>query len=137
MSERCHICGATMADHRCPACGNNTCSSCADENGLCRKCKSAGRETSFRIGIAPLRAMANMPMFIASIAIIIIGMVVIFSASPAPADQEPGGFIYIFPFPFVFAWGSPDMVIAVLLIIAAVAIPIALLILVFRKMSRV
>ncbi|MFQ5920943.1 MAG: hypothetical protein ACE5JV_02880, partial [Nitrososphaerales archaeon] len=122
MSERCHICNASMAEHRCYRCGGRVCSSCIDENGLlCKRCKLVREEDEevkgVRIGYAPLRRMVNIPLFVAGIAAIIIGMIVIgasISVSPpvtAPEqmpEREPGGSIYIFPFPFVIAWGSPD-----------------------------
>lgn len=144
MSERCNICNARMADHSCYRCGNSVCSSCIDENGLlCRNCKFAKEDEmeGIKIGYAPLKKMVNMPLFIAGIAIIIIGMIVIMSASfvsteQIPQQQQPGGFIYIFPFPFVFAWGSPDVITMLPLIVAMLALPIIMTLIMFRKFTR-
>ena len=143
MSERCSVCNARMADHSCYRCGKSVCSSCIDENGLlCRNCKFANEDEmeGIKIGYAPLKKMVNMPLFIAGIAVIIIGMIVIMSTSfvstePMP-QQKPGGFIYIFPFPFVFAWGSADMITVLPLIIAMLALPIIMILFMFRKFTR-
>jgi len=92
------------------------------------------------IGYAPLKKMVNLPLFIAGIVVIIIGMIVIMSASFAPTEsmpqQQPGGFIYIFPFPFVFSWGSPDAITILPLIIGMLALPVIMILLMFRKFTR-
>jgi len=143
MSERCNVCNARMADHSCYRCGNNVCSSCIDENGLlCRNCKVAKEDETegIKIGYAPLKRMVNMPLFIVGIAVIVIGMIVIMSASFVSTEQmsqqQPGGLIYIFPFPFVFAWGSPDAIKVLPLIIAMLALPTIMILLMFRKFTR-
>jgi uncharacterized membrane protein len=129
-----------MPAHYCCSCGSKVCSSCIDEDGVvCRRCRAAREEhTGFGIGYAPLRRMVNVPLFVAAIAAIVIGIVMISWASSVPAAQPgSGGVIYIFPFPFAFAWGSPDMAVAIPLIIAAVVLPITIMILVFRRMARI
>ncbi len=145
MSERCHICNARMADHYCYRCGKNVCSSCIDENGLlCRNCRLEKKDEveGMRMGYASLKKMVNIPLFAAGIAVIIIGMILIMSASSFVSSQElqqqqqPRGFIYIFPFPFVFAWGSPDAIILLPLIVAMLALPIIMILLMFRKFTR-
>lgn len=93
------------------------------------------------MGYASLKKMVNIPLFAAGIAVIIIGMILIMSASSfLPSQQlqqqQPRGFIYIFPFPFVFAWGSPDTVTLLPFIIAMVALPIIMILLMFRKFTR-
>ena len=142
MSERCNVCNARMADHSCYRCGNSVCSSCIDENGLlCRNCrfKSEDEIEGIKIGYAPLKKLVNMPMFIAGIAAIVTGMIVIAAASIVPSQQmpqQPGGFIYIFPFPFVFSSGSPDLLTILPLILAMVALPIIMVFVMFRKFTR-
>lgn len=130
-----------MADHYCYRCGNSVCSSCIDENGLlCRNCRFAKEDVeSIRIGYAPLKRMVNLPLFAAGIVVMIIGMIVIMSASSVstqPVPQQPRGFIYVFPFPFVFTWGSPDAITVLPLIIAMLALPIIMILLMFRKFTR-
>jgi len=142
MNDRCTVCNARMADHTCHRCGNSVCSSCIDENGLlCRNCKFANEDKieGMKIGYAPLKKMVNMQLFIAGIAVIIIGMILMMStpfASDSTPQQQPGGFIYIFPFPFVFAWGSADMITLLPLIIAMLVLPIIMILLMFRKFTR-
>ena len=142
MSEKCDICNARMADHSCYRCGNNVCSSCIDQNGLlCRNCMFAkGEVEGIKIGYAPLKQMVNIPLFIAGIAIIVIGMILIMSTSFVSTEQmpqqQPRGIIYIFPFPFVFAWSSADTITILPLIIAMLALPIIMILLMFRKFAR-
>ncbi len=140
MNERCNICSARNADHSCYRCGNSVCSSCIDENGLlCRNCKFKDDDIEgIRIGYAPLKKMVNMPLFMAGIAVIIVGIVVITSsfATSQQTPQQPGGFIYIFPFPFVFASGSPDLMTILPLVIGMVLVPIIMILLMFRKFTR-
>jgi uncharacterized membrane protein len=143
MSERCHVCNARTAEHSCYRCGNSVCSSCIDENGLlCRNCRFTNEDEmeGIKIGYAPLKKMANMPLLIAGIAVIITGMIVMMSASfvssASSPQQQPGGFIYIFPFPFVFGWGSPDMITVLPLIVAMLALPVIMILLMFRKFTR-
>jgi len=144
MSESCHICNVGIADHYCYRCGSKVCSSCIDENGLlCRNCRLEKEDEieGVRIGYAPLKKMVNLPLFTAGIAVIIIGVIVIMSASSFVSSQQlqqhqPRGFIYIFPFPFVFAWGSPYTITILPLIIAMVALPIIMIFLMFRKFIR-
>lgn len=142
MNERCNICNARMPEHTCYRCDKSVCSSCIDENGLlCRNCKFAKEDAEgVMIGYAPLKKMVNLPLFVAGIAVIIIGMVVIMSASFVSTEsmpqQQPGRFIYIFPFPFVFAWGTPDAITVLPLLIGILALPIIMILLMFRKFTR-
>lgn len=139
MSERCNVCNARMADHSCYRCGNSVCSSCIDENGLlCRNCKFKDDDVEgIRIGYAPLKKTVNMPLFIAGIAMMITGMVVITSSfASQQMPQQPEGSIYIFPFPFAFGWGSSDLITILPLIIGMVALPIIMTFLMFRKFTR-
>jgi uncharacterized membrane protein len=106
---------------------------------LCRNCKFKDDDVEgIRIGYAPLKKMVNVPLFVAGIGAVIIGMVVIaFSfASSQQMPQQPGGFIYIFPFPFVFASGSPDLITILPLVIGLVLVPIIMIFLMFRKFTR-
>jgi len=132
-----------MADHSCYRCGNSVCSSCIDENGLlCRNCKFANEDEieGIEIGYTPLKKMVNMPLFVAGIAVIIIGMIVMMSTSFVSTaqmpQQQPSGLVFIFPFPFAFAWGSPDMITILPLLIAMLALPIIMILLMFRKFAR-
>ncbi len=142
MSERCYICGARVADHQCYQCSNTTCSACMDVNDLmCRNCmfEKTDEVEGVRISYAPLKKMVNVPLFVGGITAVIIGLVVIMSASFTASQplqsqvQQPEGFIYIFPFPFVFTWGSHNIVNVLPLIIAMEALPIVIIFLMFRK----
>lgn len=155
MSDRCHLCNSPMPEHSCYRCGNRVCSSCMDENRvLCRRCELVGEAApeddegieGVKIGYAQLKRVANIPLFVAGIVAIILGMAVLgisFSSLAVPSSStapgqlpEPGGFVWVFPLPFVVTWGSPDAVTVIPLMIAVLALPVILMILMLRRFTR-
>ncbi|MCS7141610.1 MAG: hypothetical protein NZ888_05435 [Candidatus Nitrosocaldus sp.] len=162
MRRRCHICDGIAVDH-CSVCGRPACSLCMVDD-VCRRCMMVydehgtgkadddGDGGRFRIGYAALRDVADMPMLIVGVSILIIGMLLISYASMSMVDvpnqgsgtgddvggrggDGGGGIVVVFPFPFVIL--VPDTGMMVLIMLLVVLVPLILFLLIIRRGLRV
>ncbi|GIU70876.1 MAG: hypothetical protein KatS3mg003_0355 [Candidatus Nitrosocaldaceae archaeon] len=130
---RCHICNG-FTDERCIICGNNACSVCTDDDGICKRC----RTNYTYVGLPRLSSIANPTLFAGGIISIIIGFALVVFASmqdaqiPALDDNmnDGDGFIYIFPFIFI---KSSDPLFIVPIMLLFLALPIILMLIFMRR----
>ncbi|MEM2922889.1 MAG: hypothetical protein QW560_00565 [Candidatus Nitrosocaldus sp.] len=162
---RCYICDGIAIDH-CNICKRAVCSICMDEDGVCKRCalmydehdiamrddtSSSNNKDAFRIGYTALRDVADIPMLIVGISILIIGMLLISYASMSVVSQMQGqeglngatdagkggggGIVVIFPFPFVIL--VPDAGILALVMLLVILVPFVLFFLLMRRGLRI
>ncbi|MEM4340281.1 MAG: hypothetical protein QW319_01950, partial [Candidatus Nitrosocaldus sp.] len=101
---RCSICDGIAVVDYCSVCKKPVCSLCMNEDdGICKRCSmymhdmgsigdsSSGEEeearSGFRVGYTALRDVANIPLLLIGIAVIIIGMILISYASMNMVDM--------------------------------------------------
>ncbi|MEM4634312.1 MAG: hypothetical protein QXL44_00290 [Candidatus Nitrosocaldus sp.] len=165
---RCHICDGIAMD-RCSICKRPVCSACMahDNDGVCRRCAlmydeldttisdegssgSGASKDTFRIGYTALRDIADIPMLIVGVSILIIGMLLISYASMNVSQMQGqgeglngttdtgrgggGGIVVIFPFPFVIL--VPDAGILALVMLLVMLVPFILFFLLMRRGLR-
>ncbi len=111
-----------------------------------------GEGSSFRIGYTALRDIANIPMLLIGITVVIVGMILISYASMGMVDtlnqigqrdgssgiegsRGGGGVVVIFPFPFLIL--VQDAGILTLMILLVILVPFILFFLLFRRGFRI
>ncbi|MEM0367136.1 MAG: hypothetical protein QW383_01390, partial [Candidatus Nitrosocaldus sp.] len=107
--------------------------------------------SGFRVGYTALRDVANIPLLLIGIAVIIIGMILISYASMNMVDMlnqigqrdglsgvedgGGGGIVVIFPFPFLIL--VPDAGMLALIILLVILVPFILFFLLLRRGFRI
>ncbi len=138
---RCHVCDG-IASHYCVVCSRPVCSTCSDDDTVCRRCITFGRrgdygssrDTGMRIG-----DIINMPLMLLGISLILIGMMLVsysmidMRAIQGDGSNGDGSVIVIFPLPFLIYTSDP--IITVLFFIAIILLPLILFFIVLKRAS--
>jgi uncharacterized membrane protein len=137
---RCHVCDG-IASHYCVVCGRPVCSTCSNDDTVCKRCIALGRDyygsskgTGMRIG-----DIINIPLMLLGISLILIGMMLVsysmvdMRAIQGDGSNGNGSVIVIFPLPFLIYTSDP--IITILFFIAIILLPLILFFIVLKRTS--